>query len=204
MPCSDLCIYFTLTLGAKLSNKIGTRPTIFISLLLKILSFSLLYWAPDYFVVLIAMCILGLGGGIGNFAYIKNAWKYFPESQGLVNGIILCGGGISSSILTPLADFVIINPEKYGTNEDGFYPKSISSRPRKFILILLITFIIMSVIALLITFPYTEDDNEIVTKGKEEAIIDNNNKVSLKEAFTSKNNLMMISFCFCGFCKYNI
>ena len=63
----------------------------------------------------------------------------------------------------------------------------------------------MSVIAIIITFPYTEDDNEIDTKGKEEKIIDNNNnKGSLKEAFFSKKNLMIISFCFCGFCKYNI
>lgn len=98
MPCSDICIYLTLTLGAKLSDKIGTRPTIFISLLLKNIAFALLYFFPNYFVDLIAMCILGLGGGIGNLAYIKNAWKYFPESQGLVNGIIL-GGGLQQIFL---------------------------------------------------------------------------------------------------------
>ena len=107
------------------------------------------------------MCILGLGSGIGNLAYVKNGWKYFPKSQGLVNGIILGGGGISSSILTPLADFFIINPEKIGTYKNGIYPESIANKLPDFIKIILICFIIMSVIAFIITIPYSEDDKEI-------------------------------------------
>ena len=200
MPCSDLFIYFTLTLGAKLSNKIGTRPTLFISLSLKISAFALLFFFPNYIVDLVAMCILGLGSGIGNLAYVKNGWKYFPKSQGLVNGIILGGGGISSSILTPLADFFIINPEKNGTDENGFYQKSIADRLPYFILILLICFIIMSVIAFIITIPYSEDDKEIEEYDDEKKKFNNNNG-SLREAITTKKNLIMISFCFCGFCK---
>lgn len=202
MPCSDICIYLTLTLGAKLSNKIGTRITILISLSLKILSFALLYWVPNYYCDLIAMCILGLGGGIGNLAYIKNAWKYFPKSQGLVNGIILGGGGISSSVLTPLADFIIINPEKEKTNKNGIYPEYISNRLPKFLLILFISFIILGAIALSISFPYEEEEKVEKEKEKEIEEKENNGKIgSLKEALLSTKNLLMISFCFCGFCK---
>ena len=199
MPCSDICIYFTLTLGAKLSDKIGTRQTIFISLLLKNIAFALLYFFPNYFVDLIAMCILGLGGGIGNLAYIKNAWKYFPQSQGLVNGIILGGGGLSSSVLTPLADFFIINSEKEKTDENGIYPKYISDRLPKFILILLISFLIIGGISLFMTFPYEIDDeiNENEKKINETEENNNNKNGKLKEALLSKKNLLMISFCFC-------
>ena len=199
MPCSDICIYLTLTLGAKLSNKIGTRLTIFISLFLKNVAFGLLYLVPNYYVELIAMCILGLGGGIGNLAYIKNGWKYFPKSQGLVNGIILGGGGISSSILTPLADFFIINPEKEITDRNGIYPKYIADRVPKFALILLISFIILGIIALLMSFPYEEDNNGKIKE--EKMVINKNCNGVLKEAFFSLKNLMMVSFCFCGFCK---
>ena len=166
MPCSDICIYLTLTIGSKLSDKIGPRLTICISLFLKILSYALLYWVPNYYVDLVTMCILGLGGGIGNLAYIKNGWKYFPKSQGLVNGIILSGGGISSSVLTPLADFFIINPEKEKTDDEGIYSKNISDRLPKFLLILLIAFIIMGAIALFITFPYDEENEEKEKKMK--------------------------------------
>ena len=191
MPCSDICIYFTLTLGSKVSDKIGSRATIMISLFLKNLAYAIIYLIPNYYMVLIAMCILGLGGGIGNLAYIKNGWKYFPESQGLVNGIILGGGGISSSILTPLADFFIINPEKEKTDEEGIYPKYIADRVPKFTLIILIIF-----------FPYEESDEEKDSKDNKD---NNNNKKngSLKEDLCSMKNLMMVSFCFCGFCKYN-
>lgn len=211
MPCSDICIYLTLTLGAKLSDKIGTRPTIFISLLLKNIAFALLYFFPNYFVDLIAMCILGLGGGIGNLAYIKNAWKYFPESQGLVNGIILGGGGLSSSVLTPLADFFIINKEKEKTDDNGIYPKYISDRLPKFVLILLVSFLIIGAVSLFMTFPYENGDeiDEKEEKINESEEIINKKDGKLKEALLSKKNLMMISFCFCGFCKskyinYNI
>lgn len=203
MPCSDICIYFTLTLGAKLSDKIGVRMTLILSLLLKNLAYALIYFVPNYYMCLIAMCILGLGGGIGNLAYIKNGWKYFPQSQGLVNGIILGGGGISSSILTPLADFLIINPEKEKTNDEGIYPKYIADRVPKFTLINLIIFIVLSIISLFITFPYEEDIKENDTNENQKAIINKNNKKegSLNEALWSKANLMMVSFCFCGFCK---
>ena len=202
MPCSDICIYFTLTLGAKVSDKIGSRATIMISLFLKNLAYAIIYLVPNYYVVLIAMCILGLGGGIGNLAYIKNGWKYFPESQGLVNGIILGGGGISSSILTPLADFFIINPEKEKTDEEGIYPKYIADRVPKFTLIILIIFIILSIISLLITFPYEESDEENDSKDNKDNKKNKKNG-SLKEALCSMKNLMMVSFCFCGFCKYD-
>ena len=204
MPCSDICIYLTLTLGAKLSDKIGTRPTIFVSLLLKNIAFALLYFFPNYFVDLIAMCFLGFGGGIGNLAYIKNAWKYFPNSQGLVNGIILGGGGLSSSVLTPLADFFIINREKETTDKNGIYPKYISDRLPKFILILLISFLIIGAIALFMTFPYESNEEKDENEQKLNEIEEKVNKKSgnLKEAFLSKKYLLMVSFCFCGFCKF--
>jgi len=101
MPCSDLFIYFTLTLGTKMGNIIGVRLTIVVALACKYISYALLLFIPNYYIVLIAMCLFGIGNGLGNLTYMKNSWKYFPKSQGLVNGIILGGAGISSSVLTP-------------------------------------------------------------------------------------------------------
>ena len=147
------------------------------------------------------MSILILGGRIGNLAYINDTLKYLPKSQGFVNGIILGGGWISSSMLTPLADFIIINPEKEKTDKNGIYPEYISKSLPKFLLILLISFMILGAIALSISFPYEEEEDE---KEKEE---ENEEKGSdkkngfLKEALLSNKNLLMISFCFCGFCK---
>lgn len=198
MPCSDICLYLTLLLGSKLTDKIGPRLTIVISLFLKICAYTLLYFTKNYYIVLVAMGILGSGGGLGHFAYLKNSWRYFPQNQGLVNGIILGGGGISSSLLTPLADLVIINPEKKNANENtSLYSEEIANRLPKFLLLLLITFIIMGAIALIITFPY-EENNENEKKVKKDNTFHN---AKLKNALLSSKNLIMINFCFCGFCK---
>ena len=42
-----------------------------------------------YYLVLLAMRIFGLGGGIANLSVIKNCQKYFPENIELVNRIII-------------------------------------------------------------------------------------------------------------------
>ena len=112
MPCSDMFIYIVLTIGAKIGNKIGVRFSMIIALLLQYTSYLMLIMFPNYYVVLTAMCLFGIGSGFSNITYIKNSWKYFPKSQGFVNGIILGGAGLSSSILTPLADFFIIIQKK--------------------------------------------------------------------------------------------
>jgi hypothetical protein len=57
----------------------------------------------NYYVILIAMAIFGLGVGIETLSVINNAWKYFPEHAALVNGIIITGLGISSGIFVASA-----------------------------------------------------------------------------------------------------
>ena len=171
MPCSDLFIYFTLTLGTKMGNKIGVRLTIIVALACKYASYLLLLFIPNYYVVLIAMCLFGVGNGLGNLTYMKNSWKYFPKSQGLINGIILGGAGISSSILTPLADFFIINPDKEKADEKtGLYPEDVGNRVPKYLIILLIIFSVLGLFSLIFNFPFKEEDDTKPTE-KEENLI---------------------------------
>lgn len=204
MPCSDLFIYFTLTLGTKMGNKIGVRLTIIVALACKYASYLLLLFIPNYYVVLIAMCLFGVGNGLGNLTYMKNSWKYFPKSQGLINGIILGGAGISSSILTPLADFFIINPDKEKADEKtGLYPKDVGNRVPKYLIILLIIFSVLGLFSLIFNFPFKEEDDTKPTEKEENLIkpLPGEAESSLKETFFSIKNSMLICFCFCGFCK---
>ena len=208
MPCSDLFIYFTLTLGAKMGNIIGVRSTIAVALTFKYISYALLLLFPYYYVVLFAMCLFGVGSGLGNLTYLKNSWKYFPKNQGLVNGIILGGAGISSSILTPLADFLIINPDKEKANSDtGLYSKIVGNRVPKYLVILNATFLFLGLLSLFITVPFEEeknDEEEGETASEEKAPIrarEGEVETSLKDTFFSLKNCQLLSFCFCGFCK---
>ena len=186
-----------------MGNKIGPRWTIVVSLFFKYISYALLLIYPNYYVVLASMCIFGVGSGLGNLTYVKNCWKYFPKSQGLVNGIILGGAGLSSSLLTPLADYWIINPDREPTNEDGLYPEEVANRLKTYLIILCVVFLVLGILSIFITFKYQEeslDNIEEPIKNNEDQI--SGPAVSLVETFFSKKNLMMISFCFCGFCKY--
>jgi MFS family permease len=208
MPCSDLFIYFTLTLGAKMGNIIGVKLTIAVALTFKYISYALLLLFPNYYVVLFAMCLFGVGSGLGNLTYLKNSWKYFPKNQGLVNGIILGGAGISSSILTPLADFLIINPDKESANsQTGLYSKIVGNRVPKYLVILNATFLFLGLLSLFITVPFEEeknDEEEGETATEEQAPIrarPGEVETSLKDTFFSLKNCQLLSFCFCGFCK---
>ncbi len=205
MPCSDLFIYFFLTLGAKMGIKIGVRLTICVALIFKYVSYALLLFVPNYYVVLIAMCLFGIGSGLGNLTYLRNSWRYFPQSQGLVNGIILGGAGISSSILTPLADFIIINPDQIPANpKTGLYDdEEVANRLPKYLVILCITFLIIGIISLLITFPYQKenDDEKDESSNEKEKEASIASQTPLTKLFFSMKNLKLFSFCFCGFCK---
>lgn len=199
-----------------MGNKIGVRLTIIVALLFKYISYAILLFIPNYYAVLAAMCLFGVGSGLGNLTYLKNSWKYFPKSQGLVNGIILGGAGISSSVLTPLADFFIINPDKKPADKStGLYNKEVADRVPTYITILFVTFLVLGVISTIITFPYSDNENEsgeIKEKELEDAegntsekknILVNEDavKATLLETFFSTKNYMLFSFCFCGFCK---
>ena len=205
MPCSDVCIYLVYPIGVKLGDMIGPKYICIVGLFCQLTSYTLLLLIPNYFVVLFAFCLLGIGGGLSFITYQKNVYKYFPNNQGLVNGIVLAGSGLSASILTPIADYVFINPERKPSDSEGFYPKDVADKLVSYLFFLLIMFTIMGVIAVIVTITYEDDDeNDSLTndkndekKGEEKVIY-----LSLKEAFFSNKNKMMAVFCFCGFCKY--
>lgn len=218
MPCSDLFIYFTLTIGVNLGDKIGPHKIIILSLFFQYLAYALMAFIPNYYVVIVSMCLFGVGAGIGNLTYIKNCWKFFPTRQGLINGIILGGTGISSCLLTPLADYMVINPERKPTDAEGIYPEDVANRVKLYLYILCGIFLVLGILSVFITFKYKEEtlaDFEEPIKGETEEAetkeeksketpaikIEDKKSDHLKQAFLSLTNLKFVSFCFCGFCK---
>ena len=207
--------YCFATLGVKLSNKIGIRSNIFISLIIIYSSIGIMIFSTNYYAILLAMGIFGLGDGLETLSVINNCWKFFPGHTGLVNGIIITGLGISSGILTPIGDYIIINPEKIEPIDD-IYPDFVANNLKDFLYFLMILFIILGVLGMVLSFNYekeydSQEDNIDITSSKDFnekdllKIEKNNNKSNhlslLCEGFFSEKNFFLLLFCFCTPCK---
>ena len=190
MPCLDAIIYFFLTIGVKLGDKIGVRNTVILTFGLHYFSYFILIFAKNYYLFLISMVMFGIGHAISNLAVIKNCWKYFPNNTGLVYGIIVSGAGICSSIFTPIADFFIINPEKEITDELGFYPKYIAMRLLKYLIIVTMILAIFGALSIFFTFDKQKIEEvkigEIIEADKNED--EEQNKLTKKESLIESEN----------------
>lgn len=188
MPCSDILLNIFNIFGLKIGEKIGVKNAILLSLTLEYISLILLLFVPKYIIMLISMGIFGIGMAMNSIIVTKNGWKFFPNKKGLVSGINLAAVGISSSFLTPLADYGIINPNKNKTDSDGLYPKKIANRLPRYLYVLLGIFFIIGIISYFITFNYIDESKAIIPeKIENEKIIDNHSKEKEKE---EENNRM--------------
>ena len=207
--------YCFATLGVKLSNKIGIRSNIFISLIIIYSSIGIMIFSTNYYAILLAMGIFGLGDGLETLSVINNCLKFFPLHTVIVNGIIITGLGISSGILTPIGDYIIINPEKIEPIDD-IYPDFVANNLKDFLYFLMILFIILGVLGMVLSFNYekeydSQEDNIDITSSKDLnekdllKIEKNNNKSNhlslLCEGFFSEKNFFLLLFCFCTPCK---
>ena len=196
MPCIFLVQYCFMTIGVNLGNKVGPRFSTLIGISFMYISYLIMIFFSNYYLVLVAMGIFGLGDGLANLSVIKNCWKYFPGHEALINGIIIGGLGISSAILTPIADYIIINPNHVEPIND-IYPKVIANHLLNFLYFLSCFFLVLGTIAVTCTFKYEEDSGE----EKEEKVKTGSNLSLLCDGFLTFKNFILGLFCFCGPCK---
>ena len=196
MPCIFLVQYCFMTIGVNLGNKVGPRFSTLIGISFMYISYLIMIFFSNYYLVLVAMGIFGLGDGLANLSVIKNCWKYFPGHEALINGIIIGGLGISSAILTPIADYIIINPNHVEPIND-IYPKVIANHLLNFLYFLSCFFLVLGTIAVTCTFKYEEDSGE----EKEAKVKTGSNLSLLCEGFLTFKNFILGLFCFCGPCK---
>jgi Na+/melibiose symporter-like transporter len=218
MPAIDFLNNCVLTVGVKLAKKIGLRYVLLMSIACAYISCFLLIIYPNYFLVIFAMGIFGIGSGLGYFPPIENCWKYYPKSNALIFGICVAGLGLSSSILTPLADFFIVNKNKEKTDGDGYYPEEVANNLKTYLYILTGIYVFLGVSAFLLAFEFKEEneqkeDANLIEDKKDEENNPNEQKIeevkekkniSFKEMiflFKTKKFLMILSFCICGLCK---
>ena len=195
-------------------------------LMFHLISYIMLIFVNKFYLLIIALSIFGLGTGLSYITYMRNCWLFFPQNQGLVNGIIISSTGLVSTLLTALADYIIINPDKEET-KNGIYPKNVADNVEIYIKIVVVILGAFDIIGFFLTFDHEklpETIEEKMRKLNENrndslATIDINistesstnvklevekqkNKSNLKQLFFTKTNLKFLIFCFFGFCKF--
>lgn len=161
MPAIFFVQYLFMAIGVKIGDKFGARVSTIISVVIMLTSYSIILTQKNYYAVLGGMAIFGMGDGIGNLSVINNGFRYFPNKRGLVNGVILGGMGLASSVLTPLADYVIINPNKEDVESNGFYPAKVANNLVNFIKTLIVIFVVLGALAISLTFPYVQEEVQL-------------------------------------------
>lgn len=214
MPSILFIQYITIQLGVQLEKKFKARATAVLSSGLILSSQILLFLTTRFWLVIIVMILSGIGNGIGFLSIVNNGWKYYPSKRGLVNGIILGGLGLSSAILNPIADFLIINPKRDSVLDNGFYSKDVADNMKTYFIFTISLFSVLTIIGSILTFPYVEptviytnlieNDNEQTVEERNIDSLENNNKKEepedkkdfIKKALFSKQNLQLCIICF--------
>lgn len=142
--------------GAWLNRFINIKIILFFSLSCIVGCHIMLLYLSDLFFIVIAMVIHGIGTGLMYYQAIRNCWGFFPKRKGLISGIYTCCFGVSSFFFTMFADY-IINPDNKSPDENTkLYPIDVSKRVRKFIVIIVIIFLIFSSISVCLVFQFYE------------------------------------------------
>jgi hypothetical protein len=222
MSFFDVLYYAFIFVGVKLEDLKSLRFSILSSILIQYLSILLIiiFTSNPYF-ILFSVGLFNMGNGLSYLPSIKNCWKYFPNRQGLILGIILSGSGLSSSALTYISEFIIINPEKKESKSDIF-PDEINHNFEIYLYICGIFIFLCGIISFFLNFEYKEEltDIDILTDsntGDEQSsleVISNYNLSKrpsiystinlindLHSALISSHNLKLIFIGASGLCK---
>lgn len=139
---------------------------------------------------------MGLGMGLVYTSLMMSAWQWFGERKGLASGILMAGYALGPLVQSKIA-LAVLGDGKNG--KDGFYPaKTADLVPKMFntLLVLWIGILIFSVI--LVSENPEVKINQQKSAGKENTTAPPENKVTIKEAISSKSFWMIWFMCFFG------
>ena len=89
--------------------------------------------------------------GLTYMAPVHHAWLFFPNSAGLVSGLILGGYGFGSLIFDNLST-ALINPYDDPVDEHDWYPSRVNENFKKMMYMLILSWAICIVIGLIMIF----------------------------------------------------
>ena len=143
-----------IIVGVILKAHYNTLTISAIGLGIRILCNSTLIIIPHTTIVSIAILISGASCGLVYLPILLDVWKYFPKTKGVATAFVLSGFGISRLVFKYITSH-LINPENIETKTGTFkFPKEVNESYLIYLKQSHIFFCVMSVLAILLIYPY--------------------------------------------------
>jgi len=154
LPLASTIFTLLFPLGSHLSKRIDARLQMALGIfigqsLVFASSFVNEYWGFFF--------LYGIGFGINNgIAYvipISNCWKYYPNSKGLIGGIIVSGVGMGTFIFNLLSTY-LVNPNSENADVNGLFDSDVANNVPYMIRILVACWASLGVVGITLIFPF--------------------------------------------------
>ena len=172
-PIMNLSLSLTITIGGIIEKKIGGKKTVFLSSLVLILSFAVMYFSRNLFLDYILMGFIGFGIAIGIKLGKRNACSYFMKKKALISGIVTLVPSLASAGLAIFYEKHILNPLSESPTIDHSYYEERIFLNFQTLIIYEIGFLILVCILSLATF-FKNDPKETIKYGFGEKVNENN------------------------------
>jgi len=158
-------------LSGVIEKKFGAKFTLIFSALIVEVCLILYYFQRNLWIFYTISIFIGIGNGLSAGVPIKNACRYYPKKKGVINSIIICLGGLVSSLYSFIGE-KIINPKKEGIinkETNPFYPENVADKANNYFLFAMIAFPVIITISLFLFYNFIpQDKNALIEKNMKE------------------------------------
>eukprot|EP01017_Pseudomicrothorax_dubius_P003105 TRINITY_DN10362_c0_g1_i1.p1 TRINITY_DN10362_c0_g1~~TRINITY_DN10362_c0_g1_i1.p1 ORF type:complete len:477 (+),score=46.34 TRINITY_DN10362_c0_g1_i1:143-1573(+) len=135
-PFMGLALHTTMPFGIYVAEKIGTMKLGLLVIFSNSLCILLSSWSESYWGFILSYTIVpGLCKGLAYMLPCYTGWKYYPQNQGRVAGIVFCGYGLGTFGFNYLATF-LVNPNNVSASLEVmqgevrklYFPEEVSTR----------------------------------------------------------------------------
>ncbi len=91
---------------------------------------------------------------------ISNCWKYYPNSKGLIGGIIVSGVGMGTFIFNLLSTY-LVNPNSENADVNGLFDSDVANNVPYMIRILVACWASLGVVGITLIFPFKPETQKV-------------------------------------------
>ena len=166
-PIIALSIAIFMIISPYVENKLGERLTALIGFIMIIFSQVIVLFINNVYLLMLSFFAFGGGLGMSYFIPIRLGWKYFPKHKGKISTLNSCSQCMTSCGFILIAE-KMINPynkkptlPKEGKDKETYFEwKDVAENFPKYIKMNILIISVVSVISLLLIFPYPENEEE--------------------------------------------